>query len=128
MFDKNPLNVFVQPSPVHGLGVFAAKDFSSGEIIEKCPLLKLDVHEKNPLLVDYRFWWEVDGKRMFYVLALGYGSLYNHSNQPIAYFINNHKDFTIDFIATREIKKGEEILIDYGGEEYWSSRQYVNIK
>jgi SET domain-containing protein len=128
MFDKNPLKVFVHPSPIHGLGVFAAQDISAGEIVEKSPLLKLEINDKDPLFADYRFWWEKDGKRLFYVVALGYGSLYNHSNQPMAYFINNHEDFTIDFIAIRDIKKGEEIFIDYGGEEYWSSRKYVDIK
>ncbi len=128
MFDKNPPKVFVQPSSIHGLGVFASQDISSGEIIEKAPLLKLEIHEKNPLLADYRFWWEGNGKRLFYVVALGYGSIYNHSSNPSGYFTNNHEDFTMDFIAKRDIKKGEEILVDYGGDEYWSSRQYVEVK
>jgi|APGre2960657404_1045060.scaffolds.fasta_scaffold98537_1 SET domain-containing protein len=128
MFDKNPPKVFVQPSSIHGLGVFAAQDITSGEIIEKAPILKLDIQEKDALLADYRFWWEQDGKRIYYVLALGYGSLYNHSSNPSGYFTNNIEDYTIDFIATKDIKKGEEILVDYGGEEYWSSRKYVEVK
>lgn len=128
MFDKTQSKVFVQPSPIHGLGVFAAQDISVGDVVEVCPLLKLDIDNKNELLADYRFWWGNNGERAFYVIALGYGSIYNHSNNPNAYFFNNEDNFTIDFVATQKIKKGDEVLVDYGGEEYWSSRGYVQVK
>ena len=45
-----------------------------------------------------------------------------------AYFHCSKETFTIDFITTKDIKKGEEIFVDYGGEEYWSSRNYVQVK
>jgi SET domain-containing protein len=128
MFDKNPPKVFVHPSPIHGLGVFAAQDILQGEIIEKCPLLRLDIDEKNELFVDFRFWWTENEKRLFYVMAMGYGSFYNHSNEPNSYFFSNKETFTVDFVSTKNIKKGEEIFVDYGGEEYWSSRKYVQVK
>jgi SET domain-containing protein len=128
MFDKNPPKVFVHPSPIHGLGVFAAQDILQGEIIEKCPLLRLDIDEKNELFADFRFWWTENEKRLFYVMAMGYGSFYNHSNEPNSYFFSNKKTFTVDFVSTKNIKKGEEIFVDYGGEEYWSSRKYVQVK
>jgi SET domain-containing protein len=128
MFDKTPPKVFVQASTIHGLGVFAAQDIPDGQIIEKCPLLRLDIDEKDVLLADYRFWWIEAEKRLYYVMALGYGSLYNHSNNFNAYFHSNKETFTIDFITTKDIKKGEEIFVDYGGEEYWSSRNYIQVK
>jgi SET domain-containing protein len=128
MFDKNPPKVFVHPSPIHGLGVFAAQDILQGEIIEKCPLLRLDIDEKNELFADFRFWWTENEKRLFYVMAMGYGSFYNHSNEPNSYFFSNKETFTVDFVSTKNIKKGEEIFVDYGGEEYWSSRKYVQVK
>jgi SET domain-containing protein len=128
MFDKNPPKVFVHPSLIHGLGVFAAQDILQGEIIEKCPLLRLDIDEKNELFADFRFWWTENEKRLFYVMAMGYGSFYNHSNEPNSYFFSNKKTFTVDFVSTKNIKKGEEIFVDYGGEEYWSSRKYVQVK
>lgn len=120
--------VFVQQSLIHGIGVFDYQDISLGEIIEICPLLKLPIEEKDSLFADYRFWWTEDEKKMFYVIALGYGSFYNHSDTPNGYFISSKKTFTIDFIATKNIKKGDEILVDYGGSEYWSSRNYVDLK
>jgi len=128
MFDKTPPKVFVQASTIHGLGVFAAQDIPDGQIVEKCPLLRLDIDEKDVLLADYRFWWMEAEKRLYYVMALGYGSLYNHSNNFNAYFHCNKETFTIDFITTKDIKKGEEIFVDYGGEEYWSSRNYIQVK
>jgi len=124
MFDKIPPKVFVQASTIHGLGVFAAQDIPDGQIIEKCPLLRLDIDEKDVLLANYRFWWMEAEKRLYYVMALGYGSLYNYSNNFNAYFHCNKETFT----TTKDIKKGEEIFVDYGGEEYGSSINYIQVK
>lgn len=128
MFDKTPPKVFVHPSSIHGLGVFASQNIKSGETIEKCPLLKLDIDNKNELLADYRFWWTENDEHKFYVLAMGYGSFYNHSDIPNSYFFCNSKTSTIDFVSIKDIAIGEEIFIDYGGEEYWSSRKYIQVK
>ena len=61
-----------------GLGVFAACDIAADELIERCPVLvmtKSDVWQADSLLSRYVFSW---GKAKV-ALALGYGSLYNHS-------------------------------------------------
>ena len=128
MSENKPLKVFVQKSPIHGLGVFAAEDIKQGELIEIAPILKLPIEEQNPMLGDYRYWWKDENNFNSYVIALGYGSLYNHSDQPNCNFTNNVKNNSIDFISTRNIKKGEEIFVYYGGNEYWSSREYVHVK
>jgi SET domain-containing protein len=49
-------------------------------------------------------------------IILGYGSLYNHSYSPNAKFTKNSGEKILRFVATRDIKKGEEILINYKGE------------
>lgn len=51
----------------------------------------------------------------FVVLALGYGSLYNHSKSPNAKYQISKKEKTITFTVTRNIKKDEEIYINYKG-------------
>ena len=127
MFENKPPKVFVKKSPIHGLGVFAAQDITEGELIEVAPILKLPIEEQNPMLGDYRYWWQGENNMMSYVIALGYGSLYNHSNQPNCTFTNNLQNNSIDFYSTRKIKKGEEIFVYYGGDEYWSSREYVQV-
>lgn len=128
MFVSKVPKIFAQRSPIHGLGVFAGENFFEGEIVEKAPILKLDIPHENPLLADYRFWWTESPTIKYYVVALGCGSLYNHSNEPNCKFVCNYQNNTMDFIALKNIKAGEEIFVDYGGEEYWSSRGHIQVK
>ncbi len=51
----------------------------------------------------------------FVVLALGYGSLYNHSKNPNAKYQISKKEKTITFIATENITKDQEIYFNYKG-------------
>jgi SET domain-containing protein len=46
-------------------------------------------------------------------LALGYGSLYNHSYDPNATTLERGDELVIT--ATRDIAKGDEIFINYMG-------------
>ena len=52
---------------------------------------------------------------------LGYGSLYNHSGEPSAEYVQ-HEDDSLAFMALRDIAEGEEITIDYGS-EWWETRE-----
>ena len=99
---------------VSGKGVFASEDIKKGEIIEVAPILILEftdfIDTKWNLLFEYYFWMDD-----FVVLALGYGSLYNHSkNSNVRYEINSEKK-VITFTATKNIKKDEEIYFNYKG-------------
>ena len=59
------------------------------------------------------------GKSLLYSACLGNGSLYNHSivNQNCSYFRKKNKMY---FYSTKDIKKGDEILIDYGTNPHFS--------
>ena len=118
MFDKTPPKVFVQASTIHGLGVFAAQDIPDGQIIEKCPLLRLDIDEKDVLLADYRFWWMEAEKRLYYVMALGYGSLYNHSNNFKISFTNALRRIILSEINTWAIDEHKIEFIENQNNEY----------
>ena len=48
-------------------------------------------------------------------LQLGYGSLYNHSYEPNARY-DDRAPATKVFTALRDIRAGEEITVNYGGE------------
>lgn len=110
--------IFFAPSERHGLGVFAARDFEAEEIIEVCPLIlfpKSELqHIRQTTLDDYYFDWGDDGE--WYAMALGYGSLYNHSYEPNAEYGMDFDAKTIDFYCIRPIKAGEEITINYNGD------------
>ena len=102
-------------SPIHGTGVFATRRFDADEVIERCPVLVLDGSDADAvvdtLLGNYVYEWEQG-----YALALGYGSLYNHSHQPAARYEMDYELDEIHVVARRRIKRGEEITISYNGD------------
>ncbi|MEH6939701.1 SET domain-containing protein-lysine N-methyltransferase, partial [Bacillus sp. JJ664] len=49
-------------------------------------------------------------------LLLGYGMLFNHSYDANADYEINFDNHTFEFYAYKDIKAGEEILINYNGD------------
>ena len=116
--------VMIKPSPIEGIGVFALQDIPKGcrsmfskateeeqwLTISKIEVENLPAHakalienyclydEENYFVPDYGF------KKMDLVNFL------NHSDTPNIVSINDGEFFE----AIREIKKGEELFIDYG--------------
>lgn len=107
--------VFVAPSPGRGRGVFAARRFEPGDIIEICPVIPLSQGDARKLddtaLRDYYFGWGKD--RAEAGIVLGYGSLYNHAFAPNAEHRKHVDDGIMSVIAVRPIAVGEEIFIRY---------------
>lgn len=115
--------IYLKNSPIHGLGVFALNDITVNEIIEECPILSLPLKfpDSSPLFIDYRFNWpsgSIEWEEQ--VLALGFGSFYNHNENPNAYWISDYEKRTFRFICLKDIKKDEEILVYYGDVNYWN--------
>jgi SET domain-containing protein len=125
----NP-KIFIDKSPVHGWGVFAKEDIMEGEVFEECPVLTLPIEkgEVTSLLIDYRFNWPQGGEWEEQVFPLGYGGLYNHSENANAYWVSNTEDKTFRFIANRDIQPNEEIFVWYGDISYWNDgRNNTNV-
>ena len=102
----------VRRIPGKGRGVFARKAILKGTIFETVPLLVVKQDDIiASTLMDYVYAWT--GSTV--ALALGYGSLYNHSFKPNARYDDlsqQRKEFT----AIRDIEAGEEITINYNGD------------
>lgn len=98
-------------------GVFATRDIAKGELIHEAPVIPYPneehVHIEKTLLADYAFEYGINHT----ALLLGYGMLFNHSYEPNATYEINFPNHTFDFYAYKDIKAGEEILINYNGEE-----------
>lgn len=95
-----------------GRGVFAKSFISEGTVIERVPVLVLPTEDvETTPLADYVFEWGRDTV----ALALGYGSLYNHSYEPNARY-DDVGQRTKEFSALRDIYPGEEITVNYNGE------------
>lgn len=107
--------VHVRRSPIHGRGVFAVGPLSRSSVVEACPALVLPTDDirDNGTLSFYVYDWG-DGR---VALALGYGSLYNHSESPNAYAEIDHVRQMIIIKALRRIEAGEEVTLNYG-EDY----------
>jgi len=104
-------------TPKKGLGVFALKDFKSEEIVENCPVLTFNPKERKHLektsISHYIYPWRSTRGA---ALVFGYGSIYNHSYSPNADWKQNFRTGSMVFRTIKNIKKGEEITVNYNGE------------
>ena len=98
-----------------GRGVFARRDIKKAEIIEKCPVIEIPKHDianlKESILVTYFFNFGKNKEQL--TLVLGFGSIYNHAYKPNATYKIKHREKTIDFVALNDIKKDDEITVNY---------------
>ena len=125
----NP-KIYLDKSPIHGWGVFAKEDIIQGEVFEECPVLTLPIEkgEVTSLMIDYRFNWPQGDVWEEQVFVLGFGSLYNHSENANAFWISNLENKTFQFISNRVIYKDEEIFVWYGDVNYWNDgRTHTNV-
>lgn len=109
-----PLRVGTSPK-LNIRGLIATENIPQGTILEKCPvILYRNTHAKyidKTIIGNYVFRWD---KRVDCVV-LGYGSLYNHSNTPNVLYERNVKEHVMIYKAISNIKKGEELTINYNG-------------
>jgi hypothetical protein len=104
-----------------GRGVFAGRAYCAGEVIEVCPVVRIPAHPKGAggkALEHYVFQWDEGTGEL--AIALGYGSLYNHSPEPNARFNPRASRDDIVFRALRDIEEGEQIFVDYR----WDAAEY----
>lgn len=99
-------DVIVKKSKIHGLGVFASRDFRKGEVVLKWDLTEKVSSEKLAKLSPEERKHMIFLEGNCYVLKPPEGLL-NHSCYP-----NTSSQDSCD-VAIRNIKKGEEITTDY---------------
>ena len=99
-------------------GVFAAVAIKKGELIETCPVIPISQDDTTEIteesLVAYMFYFGTKKERS--VIALGFGSLYNHTDTPNAEYKEVETQHILEFWATKDIKKDEEITVSYAKE------------
>lgn len=102
-----------------GRGVFAGRKINKGEIVEICPIIELSMDETENLagsfLVTYLFFY--GKKKEKALLALGMGSIYNHSDKAKAKYKIREKERVLEIVAIEEIEADEEITISYVSEK-----------
>ncbi len=114
--NKNNM-LYIANSHGKGRGVYTDNRIERDTVIEECPVLEIP-HEEVELLEltmlnNYYFAWGKDQKQA--ALALGLGSIYNHSYTPNAIYRPRESEQVIEFVAIRKILANEEITINYNG-------------
>ena len=108
----------IAPSPSRGRGVFTTQPIAKGTTIEIAPVIVFDPTQRmkleETLLYDYIFEWGEDHQSA--AVALGYVSIYNHSNSANCKYDMDFEFQTITVTTLSAIEKGAELLINYNGE------------
>lgn len=118
----------VKCSPGKGRGVFAVTAIPEGVNFESSPIIEIPkkhiMQIRRTVIGDYFFRW--GEKRRGGAIALGFGSLYNHSYTPNANFRLNMEDNTIEFYSIKPISAGDEITINYKGDPESQSKVWFD--
>lgn len=105
--------IYVDDSSIQGRGVFASEFIKSGEILEECHFIKVPTAIQYPKeLHDHFFAWPKRTEE-YYAVVLGYGSIFNHSDENNASWETDPSRYKFIFFATRDIQQGEEICTNY---------------
>jgi hypothetical protein len=99
-----------------GRGVYARKHFSAGDVVEISLVILLDYpHKDLPLPVQHLVfnWSKLCDAEEKFALALGYGGIYNHADQPNLRYSADPENQTMIYSAVREIKMGEQLTVSY---------------
>ena len=91
MLQQHP-GLYFAPSGKHRYGMYCTEDIAAGSVIEICPIIIIPADQareivRSHILYEYYFEWKKDS----IAVALGYGSLYNHAENPNAEFQPDYK-------------------------------------
>ena len=114
---KNWHKIGIGKSENGGKGVFALQTIKSGELIEEAPYIQVpkDLLQTEPLC-DYLFM--IDDERC--AIVFGYGSIYNHNNQPNLKYETDPVKKCMCYYAKRDITPGEELTVTYGKDWFYT--------
>lgn len=111
------IKVFPGPVSGKGRGVLARAGISCGEVIEIAPVIVFPKEQWEQIAETefscFCYFWGTDMEDG--ALALGLGSLYNHSYEPNARYIRHIESQTMEYVAIKDIEEGEEVTINYNG-------------
>jgi len=118
--------IIIKNTEKYGRGIFAIRNIKTDEFIEEAPVIVISIKEwkmmRKSIFKNYIFRWGEDK-----ALALGYGSLYNHSYTPNTRYHTNLENQSIDFYAMRDIQEQEEITVNYNGDPEDQSELWFEV-
>lgn len=110
-----PIEVGISPT-LRIRGLIAARNIRKGEVIERCPVVFIENRQEKLVeqTVFSSFWYDWNKHKS--CVPLGYGALYNHSYEPNTKYHFDYRNRRLVFSALRDIRRGEELFINYNGE------------
>lgn len=112
-----PPNIVVKHTGTErGRGVFTQRTLYIGDVVEQAPVIPIETPPNTigKEVHQIMFAWDVHSTtEPNLVIALGYGSLYNHDNPANMCYEADTTNMVMKFIAARDIKAGEELTINY---------------
>ncbi len=109
--------IYVAETADKGRGVFTSENIRKGTIVEVSPVIVMKQKEKKllneTLMHDYIFEWGDTNRQC--CVALGYVSLYNHSFDSNCEYEMEYDDELIRITTVKNIRKGEELFVNYNG-------------
>lgn len=122
--------LIVAPSGKDGRGIFTTKNLRTNTVVEMSPVIVLNSRERKTVedtrLGNYIFEWGNTKKQG--CIALGYVSLYNHDYAANCVYEMDYDHHMITIRAVRDIRKGEELFINYNADPNDKSKLWFNAK
>lgn len=101
-----------------GRGIVAGRRFSCGDVVDAAPVVVIPGRQRplveRTVLAQFSFVW--DDATGSTAVALGRGSLFNHSYEPNVAAEKHVASRMIYFTALRDIDRGEELTLNYHGD------------
>ena len=130
-----PDKITVGYSNVEGIGVFAVKNISKGDIVERCPIVDFGWRSNylnDPTILKYCYFQaqcdcnDCKNHGSIVWMVLGYGMIYNHQDLPNTKWSFNYQQRYADIVATKNIVAGEEIFVT-DGSRHFNNRQNISV-
>ena len=105
-----------ETSTALGRGIFAGRDFAPGEVVERAPVILLDYPMRELSLPVQRVvfnWSKLCDEPERYALVLGFGSIYNHADNPNLRYSADPAHQAMVYTAVRAIQRGEQLTVSY---------------
>jgi hypothetical protein len=113
-----------------GRAVFSCLNLPRDLLLERVPVIVISEEDwrilEKTVLHNYAFNWGPGQDQA--AIALGYGSLFNHSFEPNAYYRKFFDEQMIEFITLRPIQAGEEITINYSGHPFAKEPMWFKVE
>lgn len=123
-------SLYIAETKNKGRGVFTDKPIEAGSIVEIAPVIVLNIKDTQLVhetaLFNYTFLWGKNKRKA--AVALGYGSIYNHSYSPNCLYETYYDDQVMHFITIRDIEAGEELTINYNHDPENQTPLWFNTK